>query len=93
MSNLDLDSLVDHNVTDKAKQHYEDDMEPLLMRAEEVARVLRIGRSKAYQLMASRELPTIRIGRSVRVPAESLDEWIAARVAAENSEKPSSIEE
>ena len=56
-------------------------MEPLLLRAEEVAEALGLGRSKVYELMASGELPTVRIGRAVRVPAEALRDWVAARIS------------
>lgn len=48
-----------------------------LLRAEEVARLLGIGRSKTYELIASGELPSLRIGRLVRVPRHALDRWIA----------------
>lgn len=52
-----------------------------LLRAEEVARALRIGRTKAYEMMAVGELPVVRLGRCVRVPRKSLEDWIAARIA------------
>jgi excisionase family DNA binding protein len=48
-----------------------------LLRAEEVARLLGIGRSKTYELIARGELPSLRIGRLVRVPRHALDRWIA----------------
>lgn len=48
-----------------------------LLRAEEVARILGIGRSKTYELIARGELPSLRIGRLVRVPRHALDQWIA----------------
>ena len=51
-------------------------MERLLLRAEEVQKALGLGRSKVYEMMACGELPTIRIGRSVRVPADGLREWL-----------------
>ena len=47
-----------------------------LLRAREVARILNIGLSKAYQLMQTGEIPTIRINRSVRVRPSDLDEYI-----------------
>ncbi len=47
------------------------------LRADEVAGRLAIARATAYSLMASGVLPTVRIGRSVRVPAAALDRWIA----------------
>jgi hypothetical protein len=42
--------------------------EPLLLDSRELARLLRISRTKAFQLMALGEVPVLRIGRSVRVP-------------------------
>jgi excisionase family DNA binding protein len=48
----------------------------LLLRPSEASEILGIGRSKTYQLMADGTLPTIRIGKSVRVPAEALRRWI-----------------
>ncbi len=50
-----------------------------LLRAEEAAIVLGIGRSKTYELIARGELPSLRIGRLVRVPRQALDRWIADR--------------
>ena len=50
------------------------------LRAEEVAEELGIARSTAYALMASGELPVIRIGKSVRVPVDALRAWIAQKV-------------
>lgn len=54
--------------------------EPLLLRVEEVARVLAIGRSKVYELIASGQLPSITIGSARRVPTEALQKWIADHV-------------
>ncbi len=54
--------------------------EPLLLRVEEVARALAIGRSKVYELIASGELPSITIGSARRVPAEALQKWITEHV-------------
>jgi excisionase family DNA binding protein len=44
-----------------------------LLKATEVARLLGIGRTKVYELMAAGELPVVRIGRFVRVPRRSLE--------------------
>ncbi len=56
-------------------------MEPQLLRAEEVAQVLSISRSKVFQMITAGELPVVRFGRSVRVPARLLQEWLAQRTA------------
>jgi len=56
------------------------DQESLLLRAEEVARLLGIGRTKVYELIGRGELPVVRIGRLVRVPRAELEQWIRDRV-------------
>lgn len=53
------------------------DSGPWLLESRDVARLLGIGRTKTFQLMASGELPTLRLGRCVRVPAAALQEWIS----------------
>jgi len=52
-----------------------------LMRVEEVARYLGIGRSKTYQLLGvPGGIPVIRIGKCVRVQRQAVDRWIAAQM-------------
>ena len=53
--------------------------ERLLLKADEVARRLSLGRATVYLMMASGELPTLRRGRAVRVPARALEQWIEQR--------------
>ena len=55
------------------------DGEPWLLESREVAHLLGIGRTKTFQLIASGELPSIRLGRCVRVPAAALDSWISSK--------------
>ena len=47
-----------------------------LLRAKDVAQRLNISRSKAYQLMQSGDIPTVRFGGSVRVLECDLDDFI-----------------
>ncbi len=56
-------------------------MEKLLLRPAEAAEAIGIGRSKVYELLASGELPSIRIGGSVRVPVDALRAWIERQLA------------
>jgi len=49
---------------------------PTVLRVEEAARLLAISRSKTYGLIATGELPSVRIGGSVRVPRRALETWI-----------------
>ena len=49
---------------------------PRLLRATEVAALLGLGRSKVYDMMKRGQLPVVRIGKAIRVPAHALEEWI-----------------
>jgi len=46
------------------------------LKVPEVAKMLRIARSRAYELVADGEIPSVRIGRSVRVSRRELDRWL-----------------
>ncbi len=50
--------------------------EERLLKGHEVAEILNCSRAKAYQLMRSRSIPTIQIGRSIRVPRRALLKWV-----------------
>lgn len=54
-------------------------MERTLLKPIDVQRELGVGRSKVYEMLASGELPSLRIGRLVRVPSKALDEWVEER--------------
>jgi excisionase family DNA binding protein len=56
-------------------------MDERLLRAEEVAKLLGIGRWKTYEMITRGELPVLRIGRLIRVPRPALDAWIVANTA------------
>jgi len=62
-------------------------MEQLLLRVNETAKLIGLGKSKTYDLIAKGELPAVRIGRSVRVPVDGLHAWIAAQVRRGESSK------
>ncbi|QYJ15623.1 hypothetical protein Rxycam_01447 [Rubrobacter xylanophilus DSM 9941] len=49
------------------------------LKVPEVAQVLRIARSRAYELVAEGEIPSVRIGRSVRVNRGELERWLEGR--------------
>jgi excisionase family DNA binding protein len=46
------------------------------LKVPEVAEMLQIARSRAYELVADGEIPAIKIGRSVRVSRKELDRWL-----------------
>lgn len=49
---------------------------PALMTVQEAARVLRLSRSKVYQIVARGDLPSVRIDGSRRVKARDLERYI-----------------
>jgi prophage regulatory protein len=51
-------------------------MEKLLLKPSEVTQILGIGRSLVYELIARKEIPSVRLGRCIRVPTESLQRWL-----------------
>jgi excisionase family DNA binding protein len=51
-------------------------LEPLLLKATDAGKLLGLGRSKVFAMVAAGELPVIRIGRSVRIPRQALERWI-----------------
>jgi excisionase family DNA binding protein len=51
----------------------------LLLKADRVATLLSVSRGQAYRLMQSGAIPTIRIGKSLRVPRKALETWIDER--------------
>lgn len=57
----------------------------LLLRIEEAADRLGIGRSLMYRLVLSGEVESIRVGRLRRIPVDSLEQAIAKLRAAQSS--------
>jgi excisionase family DNA binding protein len=54
-------------------------VEKLLLSPSEVAATLGIGRQKLYAMLSSRQLNSVRIGRSIRVPVGELKAWLEAQ--------------
>lgn len=48
----------------------------LLLRPEEAAKALGLGRSKVFELMASGAIASVRIGRSRRIPRAALTDYV-----------------
>ncbi len=49
---------------------------PVLFTPSEAMEVLGVGKNTMYRLLNSRKLPAIRIGRSWRIPWESLEDYL-----------------
>ncbi len=58
------------------------EMEPLLLRPEDVARVLAVGRSTVFDLIRSGRLRSVKIGHLRRVSATAVAEFVATLDAA-----------
>lgn len=49
---------------------------PRTYRVEEIAEILEIGRTSAYNLIKTKQFKTVRIGCSIRVSRKSVDAWL-----------------
>jgi excisionase family DNA binding protein len=56
-----------------------DQNRPLLLNGLEAAKLLSVSRSKVLDLAARGEIPSMRVGGSVRIPRDRLIEWIEER--------------
>ena len=61
-------------------------MDRWLLRPTEAAEAIGIGRSKVYEVIASGDLPSIRVGGSIRVPVTARHAWIERQLAARAEE-------
>lgn len=51
-------------------------MNPVLLTVEDAALALSLGRTKVYELVESGALRSVKIGRSRRIPAQALHEFV-----------------
>ncbi|GLY48037.1 MULTISPECIES: helix-turn-helix domain-containing protein [Lentzea] len=56
-------------------------MNDIAYRVEEVARALRVGRTKVFDLIRAGELVSVKIGGSRRVPASSVQAYLSRLIA------------
>lgn len=56
-------------------------MAPLLLTIPQAAAVLAVGRTTLYELISDGQLDVVHIGRSCRVPADAIREFVDARRA------------
>jgi len=58
-------------------------MNQIALRPTEAGKALGVGRTKIYELLKTGKLPSVRIGRSIRVPVDALRAWIEKNQSAE----------
>lgn len=51
--------------------------EQLLLRVEETAEVLGLGRTTVYRLIRDGDLHPVKVGRATRIPADELERYVA----------------
>ncbi|MEV6711902.1 helix-turn-helix domain-containing protein [Lentzea sp. NPDC051208] len=56
-------------------------MNDIAYRVEEVARALRVGRTKVFDLIRAGELVSVKIGGSRRVPASSVQAYLSRLIS------------
>lgn len=54
--------------------------ESLMLKPPEAADLLNVGRDKIYELVHAGELKAIRLGRSIRIPKEEIQRFIASKL-------------
>lgn len=57
-------------------------LEPLLLRPVDLVSLLQLSRAQVYLLLASGEIPSIRVGRLRRIRRQDLDDWLNRRQGA-----------
>jgi excisionase family DNA binding protein len=62
------------------KHNNEKGKNQMLLKAKDISLILNISRSYAYLLMQSGELPTVRLGRSIRVRPQDLEVFIERNI-------------
>lgn len=61
---------------DTTREHVKAPREDELLTIEQVQELLKVGRTFAYSLTKSGELPTYRVGRLLRVRRRDVDRWL-----------------
>lgn len=51
--------------------------EPILLRPVDLVGLLQLSRAQVYLLLATGEIPSIRIGRLRRIRRQDLDDWLS----------------
>lgn len=52
---------------------------PLTLRVEDLMPILHIGRNTAYELVRSKQIYSVKIGRQLRIPKNALIEFLGGR--------------
>ena len=50
---------------------------PLTLTVEEASQILRVGRNTAYELVRCGKLPSVRVGKQIRIPRQALLDYLS----------------
>ena len=50
---------------------------PLTLTVEEAGQILRVGRNTAYELVRCGKLPSVRVGKQIRIPRQALLDYLS----------------
>jgi excisionase family DNA binding protein len=77
------DALVEYEKTlpqsETSQQRPEDGRGPQLLSIDEVCQTLGMGKSWTYRRVKSGEIPSVKLGRSIKVKREDLEEYLEGR--------------
>lgn len=54
-------------------------LDPICVRVNDAARMIGVGRTKLYELIASGEIETVKLGKATRITTASLQELVRRR--------------
>lgn len=63
---------MDHSDYEELLEIYKEERVPVVLTASEAMDILRVGKNTMYRLLNSGELPATRVGRTWRIPLESI---------------------
>lgn len=61
----------------KPEYHSFDDL-PLTLRVEDLIPILNIGRNTAYELVRSKQIRSVKVGRQLRIPKQYLIDYLTS---------------
>ena len=74
---LQITNMVEQTAFQKRGTSYDD--LPLVLRVDDLMKILSIGRNTAYELLRSKAIRSVRIGTTYRIPRDALEEYLKKR--------------
>jgi excisionase family DNA binding protein len=62
--------------------------EPLVYTAEETAKLLKLGRTACFEAIRRGDIPSVRIGRSIRIPRHALKRMLGVQEDDDPGQEP-----